>query len=371
MEARMRTFEDKPATRERVPLLIGLMGPSGSGKTFSALRLATGIQRVSGGDITVVDTEARRALHYADRFRFRHLAFTPPFGSLDYLAAIEHCVKNGAKTVIIDSASHEHEGPGGVLEQHDAECDRLVKAWSRGAKTVTRDAVQMSAWAKPKADRRRMINTMLQFPVNFVFCFRAKEKLKIVKGKPPQPIGFMPIAAEELVYEMTTNALLLPGASGVPTWQSNDIGSQSMIKLPQQFRALFSGQRGPLDEDAGEAMAKWAAGDSNQAHAELVAAINDATSPADLESLIPRLTEAKSKKLVSPDEHQSLRTLYGARKKAIDAEEKRASSPSHDAVCGPTVTEDGEVIESEYEDAQPEPDNERAAANPDDPDSYG
>lgn len=99
----MRTFEDKPAARERVPLLIGLMGPSGGGKTYSALRLATGIQRVSGGEIFVVDTEARRALHYADRFRFRHLAFAPPFGSLDYLAAIEHCAKKGAGVVIVDS----------------------------------------------------------------------------------------------------------------------------------------------------------------------------------------------------------------------------------------------------------------------------
>ena len=55
-----RSFEDKPATRERVPLMIGLMGPSGGGKTYSALRLATGIQRVAGGDIFMIDTERRR-----------------------------------------------------------------------------------------------------------------------------------------------------------------------------------------------------------------------------------------------------------------------------------------------------------------------
>ena len=75
-----RTFEDREAVREQVPLLVGLMGPSGGGKTFSALRLATGFQRVSGGDIFVIDTEARRALHYADRFKFRHIAFPAPFG---------------------------------------------------------------------------------------------------------------------------------------------------------------------------------------------------------------------------------------------------------------------------------------------------
>ena len=84
-----RVFEDRPATRERTPLLVGLVGPSGSGKTYSALRLATGFQRVTGGDIYFIDTEARRALHYADSFNFRHLPFGAPFGSLDYLGVFD------------------------------------------------------------------------------------------------------------------------------------------------------------------------------------------------------------------------------------------------------------------------------------------
>ena len=61
-----RVFDDKPAVRERVPLLLGLVGPSGGGKTYSALRLARGFQKVTGGDIHFIDTEARRVFHYAD-----------------------------------------------------------------------------------------------------------------------------------------------------------------------------------------------------------------------------------------------------------------------------------------------------------------
>ena len=121
MSAPTRSFDDKPAIREATPLLVGIMGPSGGGKTYSALRLATGIQRVSGGDIGFIDTEARRALHYAEKFKFRHLDFRAPFGPLDYLAAVEHFVNKGVKTIIVDSMSHEHEGPGGVLEMHDQE----------------------------------------------------------------------------------------------------------------------------------------------------------------------------------------------------------------------------------------------------------
>ncbi len=91
-----RQFSSKPAKRERVPMLAGLVGPSGSGKTYSMLRLLSGMQRVTGGDIYVIDTEARRTLHYADQFSFNHVEMKPPFSSLDYRDAIEWCVKQGA-----------------------------------------------------------------------------------------------------------------------------------------------------------------------------------------------------------------------------------------------------------------------------------
>jgi ABC-type oligopeptide transport system ATPase subunit len=104
-----RKFDDTPAVRRAVPLHLGLVGPSGSGKTYSALRLATGIQSIYGGDIFGIDSEANRMLHYADKFKFRHVPFAAPFDPLSYLAAVEHCVKKGAKTIIIDSASHLHE----------------------------------------------------------------------------------------------------------------------------------------------------------------------------------------------------------------------------------------------------------------------
>jgi hypothetical protein len=252
----VRVFEDKPAVREATPLLIGLVGPSSSGKTYSALRLATGIQRVSGGDIYGIDTESGRMKHYADKFKFRHLAFGAPFSPLDYLAAIEHCVKKGAKTIIVDSMSHEHEGPGGVLEMHERELDRMA-----GNDYGKRDRMTMLAWAKPKGDRRRMINTLLQTNANFIFCFRAKEKIKMVKGKEPEQLGFMPIAGEEFVYEMTVKCLLLPGANGTPTWSSDMPGERMMMKKPEQFLQLFSQAR-QLDEDIGMSMAQWAAGDA-------------------------------------------------------------------------------------------------------------
>lgn len=276
----MRNFEDRPAVRERVPLLIGLFGASGSGKTFSALRLASGIQSVTGGEVFYIDTEAGRALHYADRFRFRHVPFAAPFGPLDYLAAIEHCVKKGAGVIVVDSMSHEHEGPGGVLETHEAEVERLHKAWN-----TSRDAVKLTAWARPKQDRRRLINTILQLKTNFVFCFRAKEKLAVKgRGEKPEPLGWMPIAGEEFIYEMTACGLLMPNAGGVPSWNPDGIGERSMVKLPDFAREMFPPNK-PLDEDTGAKLAAWAAGTPIRGLDELLRDFAQATDAAAVKAL--------------------------------------------------------------------------------------
>src|SRR5690348_18319889 len=109
-------FAAVPAVRERVPLLVGLSGASSSGKTKSALRIAEGIREVIGGDIYGIDTEARRMAHYASEHKFQHVEFNAPFGSVDYLEAIRYCVGKGASVVIVDSMSHEHEGPGGLID---------------------------------------------------------------------------------------------------------------------------------------------------------------------------------------------------------------------------------------------------------------
>lgn len=249
-----RKFTDEEAKREQTPLFIGLVGPSGSGKTYSALRLATGIQRVMPGPIFVVDTETNRSKHYADKFAFRHIDFRAPFDPLSYLAAVEHCVRQGARTVIVDSMSHEHEGPGGVLEMHTAEAERLARAWGTSV-----DKANIPAWNKPKAERRRLINSLIQLGCNLILCFRAKEKIKVVAGKNPVQLGWQPIAGEEFIYECALNCLLMPGSKGVPEWKPPEDGEKQMIKLPEQFAEMFA-NKPQLTEDLGERLATWANG---------------------------------------------------------------------------------------------------------------
>lgn len=243
-----RLFEDRHAVREETPLIIGLVGPSGSGKTKSALRLADGFRRVRKGKTFVVDTEQKRSLHHAGEHDFEFVPFGEPFGPADYIAAFRHCVSRGAARIICDSMSHEWEGVGGVLDMHDQEVERL------GA------SMTFPAWGKPKREHNRLKQFILQQPVDWILCFRSKEKLKKNKAvKEPVEMGWMPLGGEDLIYECTAKFLLYPQCDGVPTLKTDMPGERQLIKIPGQFRHMFQ-QPAQLTEDIGEQFARWASG---------------------------------------------------------------------------------------------------------------
>lgn len=282
-----RTWSASDAVRGVRNLLLGMMGPTGTGKTFSALRVATGIQRVFGGDIYFVDTESGRALDYASDFKFKHVPFSAPFSPLDYLECLAwvHAQKPGV--VIVDSMSHEHDGPGGVLEEKEAE-------WEKMAGNPARD---FSAWAKPKGKRRRLINAVVQSNGHHIFCFRAKNKTTLPERGSGQKelvsLGWMPIGGEEFVYEMKVNFLFPPLADGVPTWLNLSPAQESFLKAaPKWARDLLANPR-QLDEDIGEAMARWAAGGSTSSPATKPSGAGPApASPAATTAKAPPATAA-------------------------------------------------------------------------------
>lgn len=253
-----RQFTAKPAEREAVNLIAGLVGPSSSGKTYTALELATGIQSVVGGDIDLIDTEHGRALFYADTFRFNHVPFDAPFASLDYLDAIQQSAKRGAKVIIVDSMSHEHESAGGMLDYQEAELTRMA-----GQDYGKRERMQMLAWAKPKAARRKLLQGLTQVDAHLILCFRAKNSSKPGTNEQGKkvviPMGFVPIAGEEFVFEAALSMLFHPNSGGAPTWAPDLPGERIAVKLPQQFGWLRD-HRGPVDRSVGARLAQWAVG---------------------------------------------------------------------------------------------------------------
>ena len=244
------TYTFRPAIREQTSLLIGLAGPSSSGKTFSALRLATGM--ANGGPITVIDTESRRALHYADSFKFQHGELSAPFRPEHYLEALEAAKAFGSSVIIVDSQSHEHEGPGGILEWHEEELERMA-----GNDWAKRERVKFTAWIKPKRAHNRFVNSVLQLGVHVIFCFRAKPKLALIKndkGKiEPVEMGWQPICSDRFEYEMTTLLMLPPNGQGIP-----DLSAQA-TKLQEQHKPFMkAGEQ--ISEDMGKQFAEWAGG---------------------------------------------------------------------------------------------------------------
>jgi hypothetical protein len=239
-------YSFRPAVREEVGLIIGLISPSGGGKTYSAMRLATGI--CGDKPFAVIDTESRRALHYADKFRFDHLELHPPFRPSAYAEAIQEADKQGYKAIIVDSFSHEWSGEGGILDWQEEELQRMA-----GDDWKKREACKMAAWIKPKMGHKQMVQRLLQVKNNLILCFRAEEKVKIEKDATGKtvivPQGWQPICSKELPYELTVSFLMSPEKPGYPI----------PLKLQEQHKAIFPLTQA-ISEESGKMISEWAAG---------------------------------------------------------------------------------------------------------------
>jgi len=257
-----RTFKMAPAVRAGFPVLLGIAGPSSSGKTYTGLRIGTGVQSVVGGDLAVLDTEGGRAQQYADKFKFLHVPMVAPFNALSYLDGLKFIESKGIKTCIVDSMSHEHEGEGGHLAMHEAEVTRMVAAgWGN------REKAGFAAWAKPSAERRALVLYMQQTTMNLILCFRAKEKLVLLKnsnGKmEPTSIGWQPIAGDDYAYEMKAVVVLPPRSKGVPDWSNKELAA----KISGGMESIFPKPGDQLDEATGVRFAKWSLGENGSERA--------------------------------------------------------------------------------------------------------
>lgn len=263
-----RTFVAEPGTRRAIPLFVGIVGPSSSGKTRSAFRLAAGIAQVDPGEIAFINTEGPRGLADIDLFKkpdgsplIQHIPFQAPYRSSDYKDAILYARNDlKAKTIIIDSMSHEHEAEGGMLDYQDQELRRLA---GEEYGTWKADRFNMLAWQKPKAERRLLLTRgIMQTDANIIACFRAKDTAKPMKveGKTKVvPMGFMPVAGDEFVFEMALSCLLLPGSRGVPTWESEYQGERMAMKRNDQLAGIVP-DGAQLSEEIGHNLALWARG---------------------------------------------------------------------------------------------------------------
>lgn len=289
------TFQYRPATRDRIGLLFGVAGASGSGKTYSALLLGQGIANGSG-QLAVLDTEAARAKHYADKFKFLHCDFEPPFEPKRYVEAIRAAEDAGATVTMIDSMSHEWAGEGGCSDMQAREAERM--ATNKQGKVVAWkiEAMTAPAWKRPKIEHKRMMARLLQMRTHMIFCLRAEDKVRFEKQKDDDgrertvitPIGFQPICEKSFMFEMSGFVTLHPDTPGVVRYDLPH-------KLNNDLRRIFPDGK-PITRAAGAALREWAEqGADTRASAEdqrildgisgMIERIEDTQGLADLEAI--------------------------------------------------------------------------------------
>lgn len=181
-------FQIRKASKKQVKIKMAFQGPSGSGKTTSALLTARGLC----GDwekVLVVDTENRSSELYADLGPFSVIELTPPFTPERFIEAIQAAYKAGFEVIIIDSASAEWVGKGGLLEIKD----------SMAGNSFTN-------WAKLSPRHQAFIDAMLQTPCHIICTLRTKTDYVLVEknGKQvPEKVGMKAETRENLDYDMT------------------------------------------------------------------------------------------------------------------------------------------------------------------------
>jgi len=300
------TLTIRPAKRSEAKPLIGLYSESGCGKTKSALLLARGF--VGGkGKIVMVETESGRGEVFADELPggYEVIPIRDNFSPQTYGEAIALAEKSGAKALIIDSASHEWEGLGGVLDMADrnsrTEClacgwladkgDRVDVCGNPGCKgTRFRWARKgVLVWQQPKIDHaKHFMLRLMQTPIDLVIvCMRARYPM--VEGPNPENKGkvewhrsgeLSPKQSDDILFE-----LLIHG------WIDHDHRFHgTKYTREDQRAALPSGE--VITIETGKALAEWAKGKEPAASAELakaLKAIGSAKSNAELEKVAAKL----------------------------------------------------------------------------------
>jgi hypothetical protein len=239
----MSVLNIREAERAGARLVVALAGISGGGKTFTALQLAYGLANGNAKKVGLLDTENRRGSLYADSIknkagevqRFLIGDLRAPFSPQRYIDAILEFQAAGVEVLVIDTASHEWNGLGGVLS--------IVNGYEKS----------ITGWKNASPEHKRFMNTMLQCDMHIIACIRATNKTDWKDPKNPKALGIMPVQQEEFMFETTVSMMMWDGGK-----------SRDVMKCPAELVPIFgkNGETstGYLTAKHGLALRKWVDG---------------------------------------------------------------------------------------------------------------
>jgi hypothetical protein len=156
---------------------------------MTALRMAEGIAGKMKVPLAVIDTEARSASKYADRFAFEVDNLKEK--TIDhYLASMEEAAKEGYKVLVIDSLSH-------AWRELIEEVDRIaLRSNSRNT---------FSPWAQLGPKQKRLIEAVLNYPGHIIATMRSKTEWVIGERKDGktaiEKVGLAPEQGKGIEFE--------------------------------------------------------------------------------------------------------------------------------------------------------------------------
>jgi hypothetical protein len=280
-----------------------------------------------GKKFAVVDTENRRASHYADLFNFDVLDFAAPFSSSRYAEAVKQVYEQKYDAIVVDSFSHEHDGQSGYLDAQAKKLDEMVKRslakHPNKSEWEIAEKLTPLSWNEPKRDRRHMLEALLACSVDIplIFCIRADEKYfttkdgKLVAREKPE---WEPLCGRGMMFEMTVSFMLYANKPGYPV----------PIKLQEQHKKLFPLDK-PIGAESGRLIAEWAKGSASPVEepdaetsakilADWTGRVNDCADAEALKYLWTQLTDFIKAKMTTADKAQ-LKEVGQAKQKTFKA----------------------------------------------------
>jgi hypothetical protein len=234
------TYTIRNAIGSNAKPLVGLYAESGCGKTYSSLLLAKGF----AGDmsrVVMIETESGRGEAWADDAvvgGYKIISLRSDFSPRAYGGAISAAEEFGALVLIVDSASHEWEGVGGVL-------DMANKNEEGGRKGPL-------VWQKPKMDHQReFMLRITQTPIPLVVvCMRAKYVMEPISGTKDwkRSKDLSPKQSDDILSEMFVHG-----------WIDRDRHAFRATKYTvDTMRPVFVDGE-PIAVETGKRLAAWAA----------------------------------------------------------------------------------------------------------------
>lgn len=291
----------RPAKRSEAKPLIGLYAESGCGKTKSALLLARGFAGPEG-KVAMIETESGRGEVYEDEIPggYDVISLRGDYSPEIYGQAITLAEKNQVDVLIIDSASHEWEGLGGVL-------DMAAKNQEGGKKGPL-------VWQKPKMDHQKhFVGRLMQTSIRLVIvCMRAKYPM--VEGVNPKnnkrewhrSEDLSPKQSDDLLFE-----LMIHG------WIDRDHKFHGTKYTREETRNIIpSGE--VISIETGARLASWANGNeaANDDRApEFFERIRTAATPEDLSEIGAEIKAAN----VSSSARAELRSFFAQKLQEVSA----------------------------------------------------